>query len=186
MEAEQRPGAIRLEEELAAIDSVPLEEWAEQRPSGNSERWAIVTATFYREISDRLVAGARACLEERGVEPGQIDLYEVPGAFELPLAARYCALAADRPGGSARYRAVISLGVVIRGETSHYDHICAAAARGLQSVQLETGTPCTFGLLTVENREQALARSGGDKRDSGRAAADAAWRMADLRFRLLG
>ena len=88
-----------------------------------------------------------------------------PGAFELPLAAHWCA-------ESGRFAGVACLGAVIRGETSHYEHVCAEAARGVQEVQLETGVPCAFGVITCETMEQALARSGGDKRDQGRNAAE--------------
>ena len=88
----------------------------------------------------------------------------VPGAFELPFAAKLCA-------DSGRFAGVACLGVVIRGETDHYDYVCAEAARGIQDVQLETGVPCAFGVITCETMEQALARAGGDKRDQGRNAA---------------
>ncbi len=101
----------------------------------------------------------------------------MPGAFELPLAASYAAR-------SGRYAGVACLGAVIRGETDHYDFVCAEAARGIMRVQLETGVPCAFGVLTVENMEQALARAGGDKRDQGRHAAQAVLRMAALRAQL--
>ena len=92
----------------------------------------------------------------------------MPGAFELPLAAAYAAR-------SGRYDAVVCLGAVIRGETNHYDYVCGEAARGIQQVQLETGVPCGFGVLTVETMHQALDRvAGGTKRDTGRSAAEAA------------
>ena len=101
----------------------------------------------------------------------------MPGAFELPLAAKLCA-------ESGRYDGVACLGAVIRGETDHYDWVCAEAARGIQDVQLRTGVPCAFGVLTVDTMEQALARSGGDKRDSGRHAADAVLALVRVRERL--
>jgi 6,7-dimethyl-8-ribityllumazine synthase len=101
----------------------------------------------------------------------------VPGAYELPLAAKYLA-------ETGRYAGVACLGAVIRGETSHYDHVCTEAARGIQDVALRTGVPCAFGVLTVENMEQALARAGGGKRDQGRHAAEAVMTMAALRARL--
>jgi 6,7-dimethyl-8-ribityllumazine synthase len=99
--------------------------------------------------------------------------FPVPGAFELPLAAKLCA-------ESGRFAGVACLGAVIRGETDHYDYVCAEAARGIARVGLETGIPCGFGLLTCETMEQALARSGGDKRDQGRGAALTVARMALL------
>ncbi len=89
-------------------------------------------------------------------------MFDVPGAFELPLAALYLA-------ESGRYAGVACLGAVIRGETDHYDYVCSEAARGIQDVQLRTGVPCAFGVLTVDNMDQAIARTGGGKRDSGRA-----------------
>jgi 6,7-dimethyl-8-ribityllumazine synthase len=128
-------------------------------------RFALVVARFYEELADALVTGARAALEEGGA--GEIDAYDVPGAFELPLAARYAA-------ESGRYAGIVALGAVIRGETDHYDYVCGESARGLQDVQLTTGVPVGFGVLTVDNMEQALARvTGGPKRDTGRHAAGA-------------
>src|SRR5206468_9375754 len=110
---------------------------------------------------------------------GEADVFAVPGAFELPLAALYLAK-------SGRYTGVACLGAVIRGETDHYDYVCAEAARGIQDVQLRTGVPCAFGVLTVSNMNQALARAGGDKRDQGRHAAEAVMAMAALRSELAG
>jgi 6,7-dimethyl-8-ribityllumazine synthase len=135
-------------------------------------RYAIVCATFYRDLADQLIASARATFEEGGATG--VDVFEVPGAFELPLAAAY---AVD----SERYDGVACLGAVIRGETSHYDYVCGEAARGIMDVQLSTGVPCGFGVLTVENMDQALARAGGGKRDSGRHAAEAVLQLAALR-----
>jgi 6,7-dimethyl-8-ribityllumazine synthase len=140
-----------------------------------SARYAIAVGRFYEELADRLVSGAREVLEDAGAEA--IDVFDVPGAFELPLAASYAA-------GSGRYAGVVCLGAVIRGETSHYDHVCAEAARGVQEVQLRTGVPCGFGVLTCETMEQAMARSGGGKRHQGRDAAHAVLQMAALRARL--
>jgi 6,7-dimethyl-8-ribityllumazine synthase len=137
--------------------------------------FAIAVGRFYEDLADRLVAGARGVLEEAGA--GEIDVLDVPGAFELPLAAKYAA-------ESGRYAGVVCLGAVIRGETDHYEFVCAEAARGIQDVQLATGVPCAFGVLTVDNMEQALARAGGDKRDQGRHAAEAVLRMAALRGEL--
>ena len=138
-------------------------------------RYAIVAATFYRELADQLIASASAVFAETGAEA--VDVYEVPGAFELPLGASYCA-------GSGRYHGVACVGAVIRGETSHYDHVCGEAARGIMEVQLATGVPCGFGVLTVETMEQARARAGGGKRDSGRHAAEAVLAVAAVRRRV--
>jgi 6,7-dimethyl-8-ribityllumazine synthase len=137
--------------------------------------YAIAVARFYEDLADRLVAGAQAAFAEAGA--GEADVFDVPGAFELPLAAKLCA-------ESGRYDGVACLGAVIRGETDHYDWVCAEAARGIQEVQLRTGVPCAFGVLTVDTMEQALARSGGDKRDSGRHAAEAVLALARVRDRL--
>jgi len=137
------------------------------------QAWAIAVARFYEDLADRLVDGARRVFEEAG---GTIDVHPVPGAFELPLAALYCA-------GSGRYRGVACLGAVIRGETDHYDYVCAEAAAGIARVQLDTGVPCAFGLLTVDSMDQALARVG-EKRHQGEDAARAVVRMAELRDQL--
>jgi 6,7-dimethyl-8-ribityllumazine synthase len=128
-------------------------------------RVALCVARFYADLAARLEAGARAGLVDAGID--QADVYNVPGAFELPLIAKYAAL-------SGRYDAVLCLGTVIRGETDHYDYVCGEAARGIQQVQLETGVPCGFGVLTVDSVEQALERvQGGSKRDTGRHAVEA-------------
>ena len=142
---------------------------------GAAGRFAIAVGRFYEELAERLVAGARAELEAAGAV--EIDVLDVPGAFELPLAAAYAAR-------SGRYDGVVCVAAVIRGETDHYEHVCSGAAHGIQRVQLETGVPCGFGVLTVDSMEQALARAGGDKRDQGRDAARAVVRMAALRRRL--
>ena len=136
--------------------------------------FAIVVGRFYEELADRLSAGAQRAFSEAGAFYQIID---VPGAYELPLAALYLAQTGAIDG-------VACLGAVIRGETDHYDYVCAEAARGIQDVQLRTGVPCAFGVLTVESMDQALARSGGDKRDQGRGAAVVAMRMALLRGEL--
>ena len=138
-------------------------------------RYAIAVGRFYEDLAERLERGARAAFAEGGVQ--HVDAFAVPGAFELPLAALYLA-------ESGRYDGVACLGAVIRGETDHYDYVCAEAARGIQDVQLRTGVPCAFGVLTVESMEQALARSGGDHRDTGYHAGQVVLRMAALRGEL--
>jgi 6,7-dimethyl-8-ribityllumazine synthase len=140
-----------------------------------SERYAIAVGRFYGDLAERLVAGAQRAFTSAGFEPAEV--YEVPGAFELPLAARYLA-------ESGRYAGVACLGAVIRGETDHYEYVCSESARGIQDVQLSTGVPCAFGVLTVENMDQALARTGGGKRDQGEHAAQAVMALAALRTRL--
>jgi 6,7-dimethyl-8-ribityllumazine synthase len=136
-------------------------------------RVALCVARFYSELADRLVVGAREGLSEAGIT--DVDEFDVPGAFELPLIASYAAR-------SGRYDAVVCLGAVIRGETDHYDYVCGEAARGIQDVQLATGVPCGFGVLTVDTLEQALARvTGGSKRDTGRHAVEAALASLDVK-----
>jgi 6,7-dimethyl-8-ribityllumazine synthase len=146
---------------------------AEREELAKSE-FAVCVATFYEDIAERLLNGAAEGFELGGVSQGSVHTYRVPGAFELPFAAKICA-------ESGRFAGIACLGVVIRGETSHYDHVCNEVASGTQRVQLDTGVPCAFGVITAENMDQALARSGGDKRDQGRGAAVVAMRMSLLR-----
>jgi len=135
-------------------------------------RFAVVIGRFYEELAERLVASARAVFEEAGAEA--VDVFDVPGAFELPLAALTIAQ-------SGRYAGIACLGAVIRGETSHYEYVCGESARGIQEVMLRTGVPCGFGVLTVENMDQALERAGGGKRDQGEHAALAVLALARIR-----
>ena len=136
--------------------------------------FAVPVARFYEDIADRLVEGATRVFEQAGAS---VEVHTVPGAYELPLAAKYCA-------ESGRYAGVACLGCVIRGETDHYDYVCGEAARGINEVSLRTGVPCAFGVLTVDSMEQALARVGGGKRHQGEDAARAVLRMAELRGEL--
>ncbi len=138
--------------------------------------FAIVVGRFYEDLAERLVGGAREAFAQAGHE--DVAVFDVPGAYELPLAAQYAA-------ESGRYDGIACLGAVIRGETDHYDFVCAETARGVMQVSLDTGVPCAFGVLTCETMEQALARAGGGKRDQGRHAAEAVLAMAALRTRLL-
>jgi 6,7-dimethyl-8-ribityllumazine synthase len=140
-----------------------------------SERYAIVIGRFYEELAERLLAGARQAFAKAG--HSDVEVFDVPGAFELPLAASYAVK-------SGRFAGVACLGAVIRGETDHYDFVCAEAARGIADVALKSGVPCAFGVLTCETMAQALARAGGDKRDQGAHAAQAVLRMAALRREL--
>ena len=154
--------------------------------------WAICVATFYPELADRLVSGARAGFAEGGVPDTRIELFDVPGAFELPLAAKLCVAGAGERAAeplwladtNSGYAGVACLGAVIRGETDHYDLVCREAARGIQDVSLETGVPCAFGVITCDTMEQALARAGGAERDQGGDAARAVMRLALLRAEL--
>ena len=140
-----------------------------------SDAWAIVVGRFYEDLAERLVAGALGAFNGAGEH--DVSVFDVPGAYELPLAAAFAAR-------SGRFAGVACLGAVIRGETDHYDFVCAQSAAGVMSVQLQTGVPCAFGVLTCDSMEQALARSGGGKRDTGRHAAEAVMRMAVLRKEL--
>lgn len=115
-------------------------------------RWAVVAARFHGEITDALVAGARAAFAARGVAPAAVEVVRVPGAFELPLACR--ALAA-----SGRFAAVVALGCVVRGETSHYDFVAGECCRGVMDAGLTTGVPVILGVLTTETMAQARSRA---------------------------
>jgi 6,7-dimethyl-8-ribityllumazine synthase len=136
-----------------------------------SDVYAACVGRFYEDLAARLVEGAQRVFDDAGV---RMEVHDVPGAFELPLAAKYCA-------DSGRYAGVACLGAVIRGETDHYDYVCGEAAAGIARVSLDTGVPCSFGVLTVESMEQAMARVGGGKRHQGEDAAHAVLRMAELR-----
>jgi 6,7-dimethyl-8-ribityllumazine synthase len=145
----------------------------EERAELAGLRFAVVVGRFYEDLTNRLLEGADAGFELAGVPVGNVTHFSVPGAYELPFAAKQLAETGIHAG-------VACLGVVIRGETDHYDFVCAEAARGIQEVQLQTGVPCAFGVITCDTMEQALARAGGDKRDQGRNAALTAARMALL------
>jgi 6,7-dimethyl-8-ribityllumazine synthase len=132
------------------------------------DKVALCVATFYTDLATRLEAGAREALSAAGYDDEHVVRLEVPGAFELPLIARYAA-------ESGRFVAIVALGAVIRGETDHYDYVCGQSAQGIQQVQLMTGVPVGFGVLTVDTMDQALDRvKGGSKRDTGVHAVEAA------------
>jgi 6,7-dimethyl-8-ribityllumazine synthase len=137
--------------------------------------YALVVARFYADLAVRLERSARGVFEAQ--PQASIEVFDVPGAYELPAAALYAAQ-------NGRFRGIACLGAVIRGETDHYDHVCATAARGISEVTARTGVPCGFGVLMVDSREQALARSGGGKRDTGADAAHAVLALAEIRDRL--
>ena len=136
-------------------------------PDGRGLRIAIVAARFNAEIVDRLVETALAELQALGVQPADVTLLRVPGAFELPLAARAVLRGADPPD------AVVCLGAVIRGDTPHFDFVAGAAADGILRVGLETGRPVIFGVLTTNTLEQARDRADGRYRRGADAARDA-------------
>jgi len=146
-------------------------------PDGRGVRVAVVAARFNPDVTGRLVSGASEALTAAGVLSHSIEHFPVPGAFELPVAAK---LAAD----SRRFDAIVCLGCVIRGETPHFDYISSAVAHGLTQVSVATGVPVAFGVLTTDTPEQADARSRPDRTNKGYEAAAAALEMALLRQRL--
>jgi 6,7-dimethyl-8-ribityllumazine synthase len=144
-----------------------------QLPDGRGLRAVVLRSTFNARVVDGLLEGARSALLEMGLSPDRIAVVDVPGAFELPLAARAAA-------ESGRFDAVVALGAVIRGETDHYEHIAREAASGLAAVARETGVPVGFGVLTVKDEAQALARSAPDAENKGGEAARAAVSMVEV------
>ncbi|HEU4706361.1 MAG TPA: 6,7-dimethyl-8-ribityllumazine synthase [Solirubrobacterales bacterium] len=162
-----------------------LEEFRDdEKASLTGLEFAVIVGRFYEDLAQRLLKGAYEGFEIAGVRRDMVREYSVPGAYELSFAAKRFIDAPSkreaRQRGVATPGGVACLGVVIRGETDHYDFVCAEAARGIQQVQLETGVPCAFGVITCDTMDQALARSGGDKRDQGRNAALTVARMALL------
>jgi 6,7-dimethyl-8-ribityllumazine synthase len=137
------------------------------RHSARGLRVAIVRSLFNRPVTDGLLEGARAALADMGAEEGAVGVFDLPGAFELPLAAQ----AAARSG---RFDAVVALGAVILGETDHYEHVAREAAAGLAAVSRETEVPVAFGVLTVRREEQARARAEAGPGNKGAEAARAA------------
>jgi 6,7-dimethyl-8-ribityllumazine synthase len=135
--------------------------------------YAIVVSQFTPEITDKLLAGAQDRLAQSGISATEIEIIKVPGAIEIPLAAKLLA----RTG---KYQAVICLGAVIRGDTSHYDYVCQQVSDGCQRVMLDLEVPIIFGVLTTENLEQAYARCGGSEGHKGFEAADVALQMAQV------
>jgi 6,7-dimethyl-8-ribityllumazine synthase len=136
-------------------------------------RFGIVVSRFNSFISDRLTEGAIDALLRHGAEETNIDIVKVPGAFEIPLAARKMA-------GSGKYDAVVCLGAVIRGSTPHFDYVSAEVSKGIASVGLETGLPVAFGVLTTDNLEQAIERAGSKAGNKGFDAALSAVEMVNL------
>ncbi len=140
-------------------------------------RVGIVAARFNDGVVSRLLEGALETLSRYGFDREEILVVRVPGAFELPLAARWIAGRGDRD-------AVVALGAVIRGDTPHFDYVCAEAARGIQAASVETGIPVIFGVLTCDDPAQADARAGGEHGNKGSEAALAALEMVSLQRRL--
>ncbi|MCA9499120.1 MAG: 6,7-dimethyl-8-ribityllumazine synthase [Nitrospirales bacterium] len=140
-------------------------------------QFAIVVSTFNDIVTSRLLAAAESTLTQLGIQPDHRQIIRVPGAFEIPLIAKTLAQ-------SHRFDAVICLGAVIRGETPHFQYICAETSRGIGQASLETGIPIIFGVLTTDTVEQAMERSGPPERNKGADAARTALEMAVLMKRL--
>ena len=140
-------------------------------PAARGARFAVVAGRFNERISARLVEGAHEALDEAKIPRDHVDVHWVPGSFELPLAASHLV-------ATGRYAGVICVGVVIRGETPHYDYVAREAATGIREIAVATGVPVTFGVITALTEEQAWARAGGAVGNRGREAAEAALEMA--------
>lgn len=140
---------------------------------GKDLKIGIVAARFNEFIVSKLIGGAEDALVRHGVDTDHIELAWVPGAFEIPMIAR-------RMAKSGKYDAVLCLGAVIKGSTSHYDHVCAEVSKGIAQVGLETGVPTLFGVLTTDNIEQAIERAGTKAGNKGYDAACSAIEMVNL------
>ncbi len=138
-----------------------------------NERFCIVIARFNEFIGSKLLSGAIDELKRHGVKDENIDIIWVPGAFEIPLAAKKAAK-------TKKYNAIITLGAVIKGSTSHYDYVCAEVSKGVAAVGLETEIPVIFGVLTCDNLEQAIERAGTKSGNKGADAAKSAIEMTNL------
>ena len=142
-------------------------------PDAKGKRFAIVSARFYTELADWLEDGARRGLRACGVAENDIDLVQVPGCFEIPLVARKLIVGAE-------YDGIVALGVVIRGDTPHFEYVAGECARGIMTVQLTTGVPIGFGILTTETVSQAQERADPKRLDKGHEAAVAAATVAAI------
>jgi 6,7-dimethyl-8-ribityllumazine synthase len=151
------------------------EQMAAQKPKLDASklRVACLVSRFNDFVTEKLLEGARAAFAAHGGDEARLDVAQVPGAFELPVAAMQLAK-------SGRYDAIVALGAVIRGETPHFEYVSAAASDGLSRVALETGLPVGFGLLTTDDTEQAEARAGGEAGNKGAEAMLSAIEMANL------
>ena len=145
--------------------------------SATNLRFGIVVSRFNSFITERLLAGASSALEQAGAAQEQIEIVRVPGAFEIPIAAKKLAL-------TGKFDTVICIGCVLRGETTHYDYVCSEAARGIQLAQMDTGVPMAFCLLTCDTLEQAIDRAGLKSGNKGYDAGLTAVEMANLSRKL--
>lgn len=143
------------------------------RRNARAGRFAIIAARFNEPITLRLLDGARRAFADAGVPDDAVEVHWVPGSFELPQAASHLA----RTG---RYAGIVCVGVVIRGQTPHFEHVAREAAAGIRQVGLETGVPTTFGVITTLDEAQAWDRSGGEVGNRGAEAAEAAVEMAEF------
>lgn len=141
--------------------------------SGEGLKIGIIASRFNEFITSKLVSGAEDCLKRHGVAESDMSVAWVPGAFEIPIIAKSMAK-------SGKYDAVICVGAVIRGATSHYDYVCAEVSKGIASVSLETGTPVLFGILTTDTIEQAIERAGTKAGNKGADCAMSALEMVNL------
>ena len=141
--------------------------------TSEGEKYCIILSRFNDFIGGKLLEGALDELTRHGVDNEDIDIIRVPGAFEIPVVAKKCAK-------SGNYDAIIALGAVIKGSTSHYDYVCAEVSKGVASVSLETEVPVIFGVLTTDNIEQAIERAGTKAGNKGADAAKSAIEMANL------
>src|SRR5437773_5839514 len=147
------------------------------RPAGRCLRFAIVAARFNERITERLVQGALEAFRGARLSGDAVDVHWVPGSFELPQAAGHLA-------ATGRYAGIVCVGVVIRGQTPHFEHVAREAAAGIREVALTTGVPATYGVVTALSEEQAWARAGGEVGNRGEEAAEAALAMAEWIDRL--
>ena len=144
-----------------------------QLTTTSDDKFCIIVSRFNDFIGSKLLAGAIDELKRHGVASDNIDVVKVPGAFEIPVIAQKCAK-------SNKYNAIITLGAVIKGSTTHYDYVCAEVSKGVAQVSLQTGVPVIFGVLTTDNIEQAIERAGTKSGNKGSDAAKSAIEMANL------
>jgi 6,7-dimethyl-8-ribityllumazine synthase len=145
----------------------------EGKLSAKGRRFAIILSRFNQFIGERLLDGALDCLRRHDAEENKIEIFRVPGSFEIPYLAKYLA-------DSKRFDAIICLGVVIRGETPHFDFVAREVAKGVAQISIDSGVPAIFGVVTAETQEQAIDRAGTKAGNRGWDAAISAMEMADL------
>jgi len=155
------------------INTYRMKEFEGRLTPPTERKIGIAVSRFNELVTERLLEGALWSFRRHGGDNSQIEIARVPGAFELPLAAQAMAQ-------SGRFAAVICLGAVIRGATSHYDYVCSAATSGIQNVGLQSGLPVVFGVLTTDTLEQAFERAGSKAGNKGAEAMEVALEMSDL------